>query len=169
MTTKVPLLWNRKGTLIKPIPHQRGSVTCGLADSRLHLSGIHRLHEIQPHHLPANGGNVGQFLQHLHWGRHAATTNGRHPVVCRRASVQSLKELGMIDIENDREHPSRRLVRFLDDLNVIGAGIQTNGCVEVLPLQVIQVHGGKHRQQEEAAPQPRPPVIQELGLGLHQC
>ena len=87
-------------------------------------------------------------------------------IICR-AGIQAIEEFRVVHIQNHREDAARRLISLANHINIVVPRIQTETGVEVGPLDIVEEHSHKHRQQEEAGPQLSFPVVQHLGLSFH--
>ncbi len=106
-------------------------------------------------------------MQKLHRRRRLGLRDRRQLGVESCALVEALDELWILNIQNHREDATSGVVGPFDHLDVVVASVEADRFIEARALKVIEIHRRKDRQQEETAPQPRLPVIEELGLSLH--
>ena len=74
----------------------------------------------------------------------------------------------MVNIQHHWEYSGGSLVGFSNHDLVVFASIEAQGFVELFASNVSDIHGGKHCQQEEAAPKPGGEAPHGVWLSLHQ-
>ena len=73
----------------------------------------------------------------------------------------------MIDIQDDWENFACRSVGLINHFALKVTGVEPQHFIKPSPLDIVQIHRRKHRQQKEPAPQTSANSRQRIGLGTH--